>query len=169
MLNFYYDVHYLLTFLTQEQNIDIIRILDSVENPKHNYERLLKKLRKNPAYVFQLPTVKLVTEEIESNDEDGEPMYQNQKAQFYSKEKHFIEYHIVQIVERVVSCFEKRYGNLYSNIEETCINISSDDCDHIIFDVFRIFNCNVGSNVTDDSVTATQYSLQLASLITVFN
>ena len=102
MLNFYYDVHYLLKFLTQEQNIDIIRILDSVENPKHNYERLLKKLRKNPAYVFQLPTVKLVTEEIESNDEDGEPMYQNQKAQFYSKEKRFIEYHIVQIVERVV-------------------------------------------------------------------
>ena len=38
-------------------------MLDSVENTKHNYERLLKKLRKNPAYVFQLPTFKLVTEE----------------------------------------------------------------------------------------------------------
>ena len=67
---------------TQEQNIDIIRILDSVQNAKHNYKRLLKELRKNPAYAFQLPTVKLVTEEIESNDEDGEPMYQNQKVQF---------------------------------------------------------------------------------------
>ena len=121
------------SLITQEQNIDIIRILDSVENTKHNYERLLKKLRKNPAYVFQLPTVKLVTEEIESNDEDGEPMYQNQKVQFYSREKRFIEDHIVQIVERVVSCFEKRYGNLYSNLEETSINISSDDSDHIIF------------------------------------
>ena len=90
------------SLITQEQNIDIIRILDSVENTKHNYERLLKKLQKNPAYVFQLPTVKLVTEEIESNDEDGEPMYQNQKVQFYSREKCFIEDHIVQIVERVV-------------------------------------------------------------------
>ena len=157
------------SLITQEQNIDIIRILDSVENAKHNYEHLLKKLRKNPAYVFQLSTVKLVTEEMESNDEDGEPMYQNQKVQFYSREKRFIEDHIVQIVERVVSCFEKRYGNLYSNLEETSINIPSDDGDRIIFDVCHILNCNVWPNVTVDSDTATQYSLQLASLITVFN
>ena len=92
--------HYSL--ITQEQNIDIIHILDLVENTKHNYEHLLKKLRKNPADVFQFPTVKLVTEEIESNDENGEPMYQNQKVKFYSREKCFIEDPIVQIVERVV-------------------------------------------------------------------
>ena len=46
------------SLITQEQNIDIIRILDSVENTKHNDEHLLKKLQKNPGYVFQLPTVK---------------------------------------------------------------------------------------------------------------
>ena len=68
-----------------------------------------------------------------------------------------------------MSCFEKRYGNLYSNLEETSINIPSDDGDRIIFDVCRILNCNVWPNVTDDSDTATQYSLQLAALITVFN
>ena len=99
------------------------------------------------AYVFQFPTVKLVTEEIKSNDEDGEPMYQNQKVQFYSREKRFIEDHIVQIVERVVSCFEKRYGNLYSNLQEISINIPSDDGDCIIFDARRILNCNVWPNV----------------------
>ena len=49
------------SLITQEQNIDIIRILDSVENTKHNYECLLRKLQKNLAYIFQLPTVKLVT------------------------------------------------------------------------------------------------------------
>ena len=31
------------SLITQEQNIDIIPILDSVEKTKHNYERLLKK------------------------------------------------------------------------------------------------------------------------------
>ena len=92
------------SLITQEQNIDIIRILDSVENTKHNYKRLLKKLRKN---------------------EDVELMYQNQKVQFYTREKCFIKDHIVQIVQRVVSSFEKRYGNLYSNLEETSINILS--------------------------------------------
>ena len=67
------------SLITQEQNIDIIR-LASVENTKHNYERLLQKLQKNS--VFQLPTVKFVTEEIESKDEDGEPMYKTRKYSF---------------------------------------------------------------------------------------
>ena len=66
--------------ITQEQSVDIIIILDPFESTIHNYERLLKKLRKNPAYVFQLPTVQLVTVEIESNDEDGEPIYQKPKS-----------------------------------------------------------------------------------------
>ena len=70
-------------------------------------------------------------------------MYQNQKVKFYSREKRFIEDHIVQIVERGVSCFEKRYGNLYSNLKETSIIIPLYDGDHIICDVCRIFNCNV--------------------------
>ena len=88
-------------------------------------------------------------------------MYQNQKVQFYSREKRFVEDHIVQIAERVVSYFEKRYGNLHSDLEETSINIPSDDGDRIIFDVCPILNCNVWPNVADDSDAATQYSLQL--------
>ena len=68
-----------------------------------------------------------------------------------------------------MSSFEKRYGNLYSNLEETSINIPSDDGGRITFDVCRILNCNVWPNVTDDSDTATQYPLQLAALITAFN
>ena len=89
-----------------------------------------------------------------SNDEDGEPMYQNQKVQFYSREKRFIEDHIVQTVERVVSCFEKLYGNPYPNLKETSINIPSDDGDCIIFDLCHILNCNVWPNGTNDSDTA---------------
>ena len=76
---------------------------------------------------------------------------------------------MVKIVERVVSCFEKRYGNLYSNLEETSINIHSDDGDRIIFDLYGMLSCNVWLNFTDDTDTATQYYLQLAALITVSN
>ena len=39
----------------------------------------------------------------------------------------------------------------------------------ILFFICRILNCNVWPNVRDDSDTATQYSLLLAALITVFN
>ena len=96
-------------------------------------------------------------------------MYQNQKVQFYSREKCYMKDHIVQITERAVSCFEKPYGNLYSNLEETSINIPSDDGDRTIFDVYRILSCNVWLNVRDNSDTAIQYSLEQAALITVFN
>ena len=81
---------------------------------------VLSRLQKNSVYVFQLPTVK---PPAESNDEEGEPIYQNQKVQFSSREKRFTEDHIVEIVERVLSCFENRHGNLYSNLEKTSINI----------------------------------------------
>ena len=98
-----------------------MRILDSRQNTitnvcSRNFERIW-------ICIFQVPTVKLVTEKIESDDKDDKAVYQNQKVQFYSREKCFIEDHIAQIVERVVSCFEKRYGNLYLNLEETSINI----------------------------------------------
>ena len=39
----------------------------------------------------------------------------------------------------------------------------------LLFFTYHILNCNVWPNVSDDSDTATQYSLQLAVLITVFN
>ena len=68
-----------------------------------------------------------------------------------------------------MSCFEKRHGNLYSNLEKTSMNNPSDDSDYIIFDICCILNCSVQPNGSDDSDTATQYSLQLAALIMVFN
>ena len=55
-------------------------------------------------------------------------------------------------------CFEKSYDNLYSNLEETSINIPSDGGDHITFEVSCILNCNVWPSITDDSNTATQSS-----------
>ena len=66
--------------LTQKQNIDILKIFEAVESTKNSYQPLRKKLEKNPEYVCQLPTLKMVIEEIEANTEDGEPLYQNLKV-----------------------------------------------------------------------------------------
>lgn len=38
--------------VTQKQDSNIISILDFVKNTKYNYQRLLKKLKRNPSYVF---------------------------------------------------------------------------------------------------------------------
>ena len=69
----------IFSLVTQKQDIDILTIIDAVETTKNNYQKLKKKLEiveKEPDYVFDLPTVKLVIDEIESNSEqDGEPLY----------------------------------------------------------------------------------------------
>ena len=65
------------SLITQKTDINIINILDLVESTKNNYERLFRKLSKNHNLVFQLPTLRLVIDAIESNDEDGDALYQD--------------------------------------------------------------------------------------------
>ena len=46
----------------------------------------------------------MVTEETEANNEDGEPLYQNVKAHYYSREtfiKQFIKNSCVEIVDNI--------------------------------------------------------------------
>ena len=75
------------SLITQKTDINIIDILDLVESTKNNYERLLRKLSKNHNLVFQLPTLRLVIDAIESNDEDGDALYQDQKVNYLREKK----------------------------------------------------------------------------------
>ena len=154
---------------TQRSNINIITIIDHVEETKHNYERLLKKLRRNPAFVFELPTLKLVIEAIESNEEDGEPLYQNQKVHYYAREKRFLENHSIEIVEAIIACFERRYGHLYCDTNDNDVNVNSDEGDRVLFDVCRILNCNVWPEITAGSDLEETFSVQLTSFGKLFN
>ena len=101
------------SMVTQEKDINIIKMLDAVETTKSNYERLLKKVKKDPAYIFQLPNLKLIVDAATSSQEDengedsGAAMYQNQKILYYSREKRFLEDHAVQIIERIIDCFKQ--------------------------------------------------------------
>ena len=62
--------------LVTQENVNIIKVLDAVETTKSNYERLLKKVKKNPKFIFELPNLKLVIDSIDaSSEEDGEPIY----------------------------------------------------------------------------------------------
>ena len=85
-----------------------------------------KKLEKNPEYIFQLPTLKIVIEEIEANTEDGELLYENVKAHYYSREKQFIKNNCVEIVDTIINCYEKRYGNLFASESNRTVNVNLD-------------------------------------------
>ena len=116
---------------------------------KQNYERLLKRARKDENYVLKLPTLKSIVDEIE-DDEDGEPTYQGQKVKRYLQEKRFIKDHAVHIIERIISSIEERYRKVSS--EESVLPSKSkyevsDEGDSVIFNVCCILNTNVLPNL----------------------
>ena len=71
-----------LSLITKKSDLNIIDILNLVEPTKNNYRCLFRKLNKNHDLVFQLPTLKLAIDVIESNDEDGDALYQDQKVNY---------------------------------------------------------------------------------------
>ena len=75
-------------------------MVEAVESCKRNYEQLLRKLMKDQNYAFtNLPTLKAVIQEIEANaEEDGEPVFQGQKLEYYLREKQYIKDHSVHIL-----------------------------------------------------------------------
>ena len=108
-----------------------MKIFEAVESTKNSYQPLRKKLEKNPEYVFQLPTLKMVIEEIEANTEDEESLYQNLKVHYYFKEKQFIKNHCVEIADAIINCYEKIYDNLFESGSNPTVNVNLDHEDTI--------------------------------------
>ena len=73
------------SLITQEENINVVKIFNAVEKTKSNYKRLLKRIKENNEYKLNLPNLKIVTEEVKSNnDNNGVPKYQGHKLMNYS-------------------------------------------------------------------------------------
>ena len=73
------------SLITQEKNINVIKIFNAVEKTKSNYKRLLKRIKENNEYILNLPNLKIVTAKVKSNkDNNGVPKYQEHKLMNYS-------------------------------------------------------------------------------------
>ena len=102
------------------------------------------KKSENHNLVFQLTTLKLVIDAIESNDEDGD----------------VLQNHVLEMIHTIISCFEKRQGSLSSHETEASVNVNSDHGDHIFFDECSILNCNLWPKPTSNVKT---YIVQLSA------
>ena len=141
------------SLITQKSDINIIDILHLVKSPKNNYKRLFRKLSKNHNLVFQLPTLKLVIDAIELNDEGGPTLYQDLKVNYYLRERKYIQNRVPEMAHPIISCFEKWYGNLNSDETEAAVNDNYDHRDLILFDVCCILNFNLWPKPTSNVET----------------
>lgn len=149
------------SMVTQRKSINIIKVFYAVETAKSNYERLLNKVKKkkNPVFKFELPNIKPVVDSIESS-EGGGNFFQDQKLNYHSREKWYLEDHAAYIIELIIGSFEECCGNLFSGHHKTInMNINSDDGERVLFDVTRILNWNVW-HTSNISTEDEDYSLQ---------
>ena len=115
-----------------------MEIVDSVDKTKGDNKKLLIKFKKNENAVFELPLLKSVLGEIENN-EDGEPIYQGQRLDYFSRNKRFIKDHCILVIENILACYQERY---WSNFEEES-NSNTHDGDRVSsFELF-IVACSV--------------------------
>ena len=111
---------------TQKIDISIIDVAEAVENTKQNYRQLLKHDKKEPASILKSPTLKLIIDYVEAN-EDGEPSYQNVKLEQFLCEKGYMVNHAVEIVKPIMKCFDKRHGNAISEMNKAAVNVHADE------------------------------------------
>ena len=48
------------SLITQEKNINMIKMLNAVESTKSNHERLLKRIKENSEYILNSENLKIV-------------------------------------------------------------------------------------------------------------
>ena len=151
---------------TQKSDIDIIATVEIVESTKRGYENLFKKFRGNPEAIFtDLPILSAIITEIEGN-EDGEPIYQDQKLKYYTREKLYLKNRGAELIESIFSCYVKRYSDVYS--ERNDEGSVSDD-NNILFHVCRVLNSTVWSDLTNDSdKDEIKLSLQLNAIREIY-
>ena len=77
----------IFSLVTQKDEPKIIEIGDAVEKTRRDYKKNLKKFQRDQNSVFELPLLKAVITEVEGNDEEGDPIYQDQKRHNYLRGK----------------------------------------------------------------------------------
>ena len=73
------------------------------------------------------------------------------------------------IVQTVIDCFERRHGNLFGGEEKYEVNVNSDECDKILYDVICLLNCNVYCKPEDRNDEELLYAKELQSLFKLYS
>ena len=95
---------------------DVLRMVEHFDDTILHYQLLLQKLQKDAKYVFLLPLLKLVVNHI-ADDHDG--CYKDMKPTYVNEGKSFIENHICDYVQSIVTRLQERHGVLVSSPHST--------------------------------------------------
>ena len=144
----------ILSLVSQQESGDIITTTDSVKRSREKYERWYKRFSTNPEKVFELPTLKRILSQIDLETYS----YQGIKLKYFERQKQYIQDDAASIVERIIHCFNNRFGILDGSSDNVAAEVKEGD--NILFHICRIINSKVlPTEVSEDSLC-----LQIESL-----
>ena len=158
----------IFSLVTQKENPNVMETVESVERTRRDYRKLLRKFERDQNEVLQLPSLKAVITEIESSndDDDGQPKYQGQRLNYYSRAKQYIVDHCVYLIKSIIKCYDERY---WFDDDETATNGNGTTNDHLVSHICKILNYAVWPTLlknTDDDEG--KLRVQLKSVEAVF-
>ena len=97
-----------LSLISQKESGGTISMVNALKRTRDKYERWQTKFAENPEEVFQLPTLKRVLNQMDTENNT----YQGIKLLYFEREKQYIQDYTVSILENAIKCLDTRFGKL---------------------------------------------------------
>ena len=109
-----------LSLNTQEERVNIIKIVDSIGSTRKRYERLLNKVLKDPNTVLELPRIKSVLSKVTSEQSINDVLhhrYQGITLKYFPQAKQKVVSVATKILRAICNAFDERFGTLINGEE----------------------------------------------------
>ena len=143
-----------LSLISQKESSDIISMVNGLKRTRGKYERWQIKFVENPEEVFQLPTLKRVLNQMDTENNT----YQGIKLLYFEREKQYIQDYTVSILENVIKCLDTRFGKLDVCSDNVTAEVKEGDA--ILLHIGRVLN----TKVLPTQINMDSLSMQVESL-----
>lgn len=87
----------------------------------------------------------------------------------YSREARCLLDHAAYTVERIISCYKQRFGNLFDDQNRFDVSVNLDEGDCVLFDVVCHLNCNVWRSPSSKKSKEDAWERHFSLFIKIFN
>ena len=156
--------------ISKKAEVNILLMIDTLDDTILNYQMLSMKLKKDPAFVFELRTLKSVLSQIKGDTYQGVQLTNLKQA------KESISRNVYNMVEEIL--LQEHYGVLTADTEEENTEMEElvtkkvKDGDSPLHDVCKVLRTSAWLHSSDEPLTSEQlclkFSTQISSLELVY-
>ena len=140
----------ILSLTTQKEDIDLIKVVESIGSTQRRYTGLLDRITKDPEAIFGFPRLKSLVSQIKSSNFFNSPLsdvtthkYQDTVLLYFTLAKEKLRKAASKILQSICQCFHQIYGELTTNeTKDTYVQETVTQGDDLLYHICRILNTN---------------------------